>query len=293
VRFAFILAEKALFPVSVLCRVLEVARSGFYAWTRRPESQRAREDRRLRVSIRAAWKKSRRTYGSPRLHDDLKADGEKVSRKRVARLMKEDDVVGRQRRRRFVVTTDSKHALPIAPNVLDRKFEVAAPNRVWAGDITYLATAEGWLYLAVIIDLFSRRVVGWAIEEHMETSLVMGALEMALRRRHRDGEHLLHHSDRGSQYAAADYRKRLSAQGVECSMSRKGNCWDNAVVESFFGTMKAELEDEVTAGASRAVARSAVADYIDNFYNSTRKHSSLGYLSPINYEASVRMGRAA
>ena len=290
-RFAFIFVEKASFPVSVLCRVLDVARSGFYAWTKRPESHRAREDRRLRVSIRAAWKKSRRTYGSPRLHDDLKAEGEKVSRKRVARLMKEDDVVGRQRRR-FVRTTDSKHALPIAPNVLDRKFEVAAPNRVWAGDITYLATAEGWLYLAVIIDLFSRRVVGWAIEEHMETSLVMGALEMALRRRHRDGE-LLHHSDRGSQYAAADYRKKLGAHGVDCSMSRKGNCWDNAVVESFFGTMKAELEDEVTTGASRAVARSAVADYIDNFYNSTRKHSSLGYLSPINYEASVRMGRAA
>jgi putative transposase len=293
VRFAFILAEKAVYPVAMLCRVLDVARSGFYAWTRRPESQRAREDRRLRVSIRAAWKASRRTYGSPRLHDDLKADGEKVSRKRVARLMKEDNVVGRQRRRRFVVTTDSKHTLPIAPNVLDRKFEVAAPNRVWAGDITYLATAEGWLYLAVIIDLFSRRVVGWAIEEHMETSLVTGALEMALRRRHRDGEHLLHHSDRGSQYAAADYRKRLSAHGVECSMSRKGNCWDNAVVESFFGTMKAELDDDVTEGASRAAARSAVVDYIDNFYNSTRKHSSLGYLSPVNYEASVRMGRAA
>lgn len=289
-KFAFILGEKA-FPVAFMCRQLGVSKSGFYAWTHRPESALARDDRRLKVSIRAFWKQSRRTYGSHRLHEDLTADGEKVSRKRVLRLMKEDDVVGCQRRRRFIVTTDSKHALPIAPNVLDRKFEVTEPNRVWAGDITYLRTAEGWLYLAVILDLFSRRVVGWSIEEHMETSLVMGALEMALRRRHRDGE-LMHHSDRGSQYAAADYRKKLAGHGLECSMSRKGNCWDNAVVESFFGTMKAELEDD-TSGASRAVARSAVADYIDNFYNTTRRHSSLGYLSPINYEASVRMGRAA
>ncbi len=291
-KFAFVAAEKAFFPVAFMCRHLEVSRSGFYASQCRPESPRAKEDRRLKVGIRAAWKKSRRTYGSHRIHEDLKDDGEKVGRKRVLRLMKEDDVVGKQRRRRFVVTTDSKHALPIAPNVLDRKFEVSQANRSWVGDITYLRTLEGWLYLAVIIDLFSRRVVGWAIEDHMETSLVMGALAMALRRRHVDGE-LLHHTDRGSQYASADYRKHLAAQGIVCSMSRKGNCWDNAVAESFFGTMKAELELENTEGASRAVARSAVADYIDNFYNTTRRHSSLGYLSPIDYEASVRVGRAA
>ena len=195
-KFAFVAAEKASFPVAFMCRHLEVSRSGFYASQLRPESPRAREDRRLRLGIRAAWKKSRRTYGS-HLHEDLKEDGEKVSRKRVLRLMKEDNVVGKQRRRRFVVTTDSKHALPIAPNVLDRKFKVSHPNRSWVGDITYLRTVEGWLYLAVIIDLFSRRVVGWAIEEHMETSLVAGALAMALRRRHVDGE-LLHHTDRGS-----------------------------------------------------------------------------------------------
>ena len=291
-KFAFVAAEKASFSVAFMCRHLEVSRSGFYASQLRPESPRVKEDRRLRVGIRAAWKKSRRTYGSHRIHDDLKDEGEKVSRKRVLRLMKEDNVVGKQRRRRFVVTTDSKHALPIAPNVLDRQFEVSHPNRSWVGDITYLRTLEGWLYLAVIIDLFSRRVVGWAIEEHMETSLVAGALAMALRRRHVNGE-LLHHTDRGSQYASADYRKQLDAQGIVCSMSRKGNCWDNAVAESFFGTMKAELEPETTEGASRAVARSAVADYIDNFYNTIRKHSSLGYLSPIDYEASVRVGRAA
>jgi len=292
VKFAFVAAEKASFPVAFMCRHLEVSRSGFYASQLRPESPRAKEDRRLRVGIRAAWKESRRTYGSHRLHEDLKEDGEQVSRKRVLRLMKEDGVVGKQRRRRFVVTTDSKHTLPIAPNILDRKFEVSHANRAWVGDITYLRTIEGWLYLAVIIDLFSRRVVGWALEEHMETSLVTGALAMALRRRHVDGE-LLHHTDRGSQYASADYRKQLAAQGIICSMSRKGNCWDNAVAESFFGTMKAELELETTEGASRAVARSAVADYIDNFYNTTRRHSSLGYLSPVDYEASVRVGRAA
>jgi len=292
VRFAFVAAEKASFPVAFMCRHLEVSRSGFYASQLRPESSRAKEDRRLRVSIRAAWKRSRRTYGCHRLHEDLKEDGEKVGRKRVLRLMKEDNVVGKQRRRRFIVTTDSKHTLPIAPNVLDRKFEVDQANRSWVGDITYLRTVEGWLYLAVILDLFSRRVVGWAIEEHMETSLVTGALEMALRRRQLDGE-LLHHTDRGSQYASTDYRNRLEAQGIICSMSRKGNCWDNAVAESFFGTMKAELEPETTEGASRAVAREAVADYIDNFYNTTRRHSSLGYLSPVDYEASARMDRAA
>ena len=197
-KFAFVAAEKASFSVAFMCRHLEVSRSGFYASQRRPESPRAKEDQRLRVGIRAAWKRSRRTYGSHRLHEDLKEDGEKVSRKRVLRLMKEDNVVGKQRRRRFVVTTDSKHKLPIAPNVLDRQFAVSHPNRAWVGDITYLRTIEGWLYLAVIIDLFSRRVVGWAIEEHMETSLVTSALDMALRRRHIDGE-LLHHTDRGSQ----------------------------------------------------------------------------------------------
>ena len=291
-KFAFVAAEKASFSVAFMCRHLEVSRSGFYASQLRPESPRAKEDRRLRVGIRAAWKRSRSTYGSHRLHDDLKDDGERVSRKRVLRLMKEDNVVGKQRRRRFVVTTDSKHVLPIAPNVLDRQFEVDHPNRAWVGDITYLRTVEGWLYLAVIIDLFSRRVVGWALEEHMETSLATSALTMALRRRHLAGK-LLHHTDRGSQYASAEYQKQLDAQGIVCSMSRKGNCWDNAVAESFFGTMKAELEIETLEGASRAVARSAVADYIDNFYNTTRKHSSLGYLSPMNYEASVRVGRAA
>ena len=291
-KFAFVAAERAHFSVAFMCRQLEVSRSGFYASQRRRESPRAVEDQRLRVGIRAHWKRSRRSYGSHRLHEDLKHDGEKVSRKRVLRLMRADNIVGKQRRRRFVVTTDSDHALAVAPNVLDRKFDVEQPNRAWVGDITYLRTVEGWLYLAVVIDLFSRRVVGWAIEEHMETSLVAGALEMALRRRQVGGQ-LLHHSDRGSQYASAEYRQTLDARGMVCSMSRRGNCWDNAVAESFFGTLKAELEYENTEGASRAVARSAVADYIDNFYNTTRRHSSLGYLSPIDYEASVRVGRAA
>ena len=245
-KFAFVAAEKASFSVAFMCRHLQVSRSGFYASPLRPESPRAKEDRRLRAGIRAAWKRSRRTYGSHRLHDDLKDDGERVSRKRVLRLMKEDNVVGKQRRRRFVVTTDSRHVLPIAPNVLDRQFEVDHPNRAWVGDITYLRTVEGWLYLAVIIDLFSRRVVGWALEEHMETSLATSALSMALRRRHLAGK-LLHHTDRGSQYASAEYQKQLDAQGIVCSMSRKGNCWDNAVAESFFGTMKAELESKRSA----------------------------------------------
>lgn len=291
-RFAFIQAEKATYPIALLCRVLGVARSGFYAWLEREESPRSTEDRRLKVSIRASWKRSRQTYGSPRILEDLKAEGEAISRKRVARLMREDGLVGRQRRRRTVRTTDSNHELPVPPNVLDRKFEVAQPNRVWAGDITYLRTAEGWLYLAVILDLFSRRVVGWALEEHMETSLISSAHSMALMRRHVEGK-LLHHSDRGSQYASHEYQDRLSANGLVCSMSRKGNCWDNAVVESFFGSLKAELETETREFASRAAARSAVGDFIENFYNPIRRHSALGYLSPNDYEASARMSRAA
>jgi transposase InsO family protein len=245
----------------------------------------------LKVYVQASWLASRKTYGSPRVLEDLRELGERVSRKRVARLMTEQGLAGRKKRR-FVTTTQSNHELPIAENILERKFRVAKPNRVWAGDITYLRTAEGWLYLAVVVDLFSRRIVGWATGETLHTRLALDALRMAFARRHERSK-LLHHSDRGVQYAANDYRSSLKANGVRCSMSRKGNCWDNAVVESFFATLKTELTPETGEYASRAVARSAVVDYIENFYNTKRRHSALGFVSPVAYEAAIRMGRAA
>jgi transposase InsO family protein len=273
-------AEKAQYGVALVCRCLAVSPAGFYAWQQRRPSDRAAADRRLAVDIAAAHTESRRTYGSPRIHQELRAQGHRVARKRVARLMREQGLRGR-RRCRQPRTTDSRHPFPVADNVLNRAFDVATPNTVWAGDITYLATREGWVYLAVLIDLCSRRVVGYAMSEELTRSVVLQTLRQALDRRpSRAG--LTHHSDRGSQYASDDYRALLGAAGIVCSMSRRGNCWDNAVVESFFGTLKTELA-EIT-WPTRAAAVVAVTDYIDVFYNRRRRHSSLGYISPVAFE---------
>jgi transposase InsO family protein len=280
-RFRFIEAEKADYPIRLLCRCLAVSRSGFYAWRKRPVSARARRDAHLKVEIAASHSASRRTYGSPRIERDLRQEGHHVSRKRVARLMRELGLEGR-RKRRFRATTDSKHGFPVAPNILMRDFDVDAPNTAWVTDITYLATLEGWLYLAVILDLFSRRVVGYAMSERIDRALVLEALYEALRLRPgvRD---LVHHSDRGSQYASHDYRELLDQAGIMCSMSRRGNCWDNAVAESFFGTLKMELLYELPL-QTRSATRSAVADYIETFYNVRRRHSALDYRSPVTFE---------
>ena len=280
-RFAFIDAEKACFPVAALCRLLEVSRSGFYAWAERPESQRERSDRALAVEVAAVHAKSKRRYGSPRVHRDLKAQGHRVGEKRIARLMRQEGLAAR-RKKRFVRTTDSKHAHPVAENILARDFLPQEPNAKWAGDITYIWTAEGWLYLAVVLDLFSRRVVGWAVSERIDRQLVLDALGAAL---HGRPAPQLYHSDRGSQYASENYRQLLEERGITCSMSRKGNCWDNACVESFFSSLKMELvyERDVVF-ATRSEAKSALFEYIEVFYNRRRRHSALGYVSPAEFE---------
>ena len=280
-KFAFIAAEKATYPVRVLCRTLEVSRAGFYAWHTRPAAPRTQQDQRLGVEIQAIHAESRQRYGSPRVHAELRDRGQRVSRKRVARLMRAQGLCAR-RRRRFRITTNSNHPLAVAPNVLARQFAVPAPDTAWVTDITYLWTHEGWLYLAVILDLFSRAVVGWAMSAQITRHLTLQALTMALGRRH-PPQGLLHHSDRGSQYASADYRRALRAHGIVCSMSRRGNCWDNAVAESFFATLKVELAHEAS-WATRGQARGEVFEYIERFYNGQRRHSALGYLSPMTFE---------
>lgn len=280
-KFAFIAAEKASAPVAVLCKVLGVSRSGFYASQKRDPSARAAEDAKLAVAVAAAHKVGRGAYGSPRVQKELCAGGVAVSRKRVARIMGELGLEGR-RKRRFKATTDSKHDLPVAENVLDRKFEVDAPDVAWVTDITYVWTAEGWLYLAAILDLFSRRVVGFAMSERIDRALVLEALRMAVGRRV-PNTGLLHHSDRGSQYASADYQDALDELGVVCSMSRKANCWDNAVAESFFATLKTELV-YTRRFATRAEAKESIFDFIEAFYNPRRRHSTLGYVSPVEFE---------
>ena len=280
-RFAFILAEKAVWPVQVMCEVLRVSRSGYYAWQGRPASVRDRADGELVVEIKAAHKAGRGHYGSPRVHRALRQHGRRVSKKRVARLMHREGIVAK-RRKKFRITTDSKHADPIAPNLLNREFDVALPNTAWVTDVTYVWTLQGWLYLAAILDLCSRRVVGWATSAHNDRQLALDALECAKSAR-RPSPGLLHHSDRGSVYASGDYRDALTLFAMVPSMSRKGDCWDNAVAESFFATIKGEMIDHESF-ESRAEATAAIADYIDGFYNVHRLHSSIGYLSPIEFE---------
>ena len=289
-RFAFIRAEKALLPTAKLCRALGVSRSGYYAWIRRPPSSRALVDAKLVPVIRACHARSRATYGSPRIHQDLRALDHRVSRKRVARLMRREGLCARPPRR-YRVTTESGHKLPVAPNVVARNFNATGPNRVWVTDMTYVWTWEGWLFLAVIVDVFSRRVVGWSAADHLRTELPLEALGMALGLR-RPEQGLVHHSDRGCQYASELYRAELAARGIVCSMSRVGDCWDNAVAESFFATLKAELIHR-RPWPTKHEARLAIHDYIGGFYNPHRRHSSLGYLSPMDYEAQHAASSAA
>jgi putative transposase len=281
VRFEAIEVEKANYPIALMCRVLEVSRAGYYASRRRPESRRVRANRQLVARIREVYEESRRTYGSPRVHAELRVDGHEVGRHRVARLMRTEGLIARAKRR-FRVTTQSNHKEPVARNVLSRNFDVSEPNRVWTGDITYLPTADGWLYLAVLLDLCSKAVVGWAMSEELDASVVLAALRMALERR-RPAAGLLHHTDRGVQYACESYRAALAANGLIPSMSRKGNCWDNAPTESFFSTLKVELV-RGRVFPSRTVARTEVFEYVEAFYNRTRRHSSLGYVSPAEFE---------
>jgi putative transposase len=290
VKFAFIHAERAKLPVRRLCTVLDVSRSGYYAWAERPPSGRAVSDAKLIPVIRACHAQSRGTYGSPRIHHDLRALGHHVARKRVARLMRREGVSARPPRR-YRVTTESKHLLPVAPNVVARKFHADGPDRVWVTDMTYVWTWEGWLFLAAIVDVFSRRVVGWAVADHLRTELALEALGMALGIRQPD-EGLVHHSDRGSQYASEAYRRELTARGIVCSMSRVGDCWDNAVAESFFATIKTELIHR-RPWPTKLEARTAIHDYIGAFYNPNRRHSSLGYVSPMDYERQHAAATAA
>lgn len=284
-RFAFILDHALEFHVTIMCRVLTVSKAGYYAWVNRPPSAHAAADAQLAEEIREIHRVSRGTYGSPRVHEELHAQGHPHSEKRVERVMREHGIRGK-RARRFRVTTDSTHAHPIAPNALQRQFapeQVPGPNHVWVADITYLWTAAGWLYLAVVLDLASRRVIGWAMRHTLAGDLTLEALRMALTSR-RPPPGLLHHTDRGSQYAAGAYRTLLAAHGIVCSMSRVGDCWDNAVAESFFATLKRELADDAT-WATRDDARTAVFEYIEVWYNRQRRHSALGYVSPVEYEA--------
>lgn len=280
-KFGFIRVQKAFHAVRTLCRVLEVSRSGFYAWSRRPASQRAIDDSRLVAEVAAVFDDNKRRYGSQRITSELRDNGMRVGRHRVRRLMHQLGLRAR-RPRRWVRTTDSRHSHPIAPNLLARNFTVDAPNRAWVADITYLPTKMGWLYLAVVIDLFSRAVVGWSMSRRIDGKLVLDALDSALFRR-RPEAGLIAHSDRGTQYAATQYQERLQQHGIICSMSRKGDCWDNAVAESFFATLKVELlGDDVFA--DQATAQRLVFEYIEAYYNRRRRHSTLGYVSPAAYE---------
>ena len=280
-RYQFIANHASQYPVTVLCRVLEVGRSGFYAWRARGPSAHTTRDRELGVQIQTVFVASRHTYGSPRIHAELAADGVTVGRTRGARLMRQSGLVARRRRPSAMRTTDSTHQQPIAANLLDRQFTADAPNERWVSDITYLATREGWLYLAVVLDLYARMVVGWAMRASLERELVVAALGDAVARR-QPAAGVLHHSDRGSQYASADYQTLLTTNGMRCSMSRKGNCWDTAPMESFFATLKAELAHQIFA--THADARSAVFAYIEQFYNRQRRHSTLAYATPLATE---------
>jgi putative transposase len=283
-RYRFIHAERAAYPVAILCRVLCVSRAGYYAWAGRGVSARARADADLAAQIAAAHARSRATYGAPRIHAALRAAGTRTSRRRVARLMRAGGLTGCHRRRR-VRTTVADPARRPAPNLVARDFAAPAPNRLWLGDITFVPTAEGWLYLAILLDAHSRRVVGRAMADHLRTELALDALAMALRVR-RPPPGLVHHTDRGCQYTAEIYQGALARCGLVCSMSRAGECLDNAMAESFFSTLKTELADR-QVWPSRAAARTAIFEWLEVWYNRQRRHSALAYLSPVAFEEDV------
>jgi len=280
-KFHFIRQHSRRYRVRTLCRALGVSLSGYYAWLRRPESRRGREDRRLLHQIRVIHRQSRRTYGSRRIHRELRARGIGCGKNRVARLMREDGLRAKSPRR-FKVTTQSAAGRTVAPNLLNREFEVTTLDSVWAGDLTYIWTQEGWLYLAVLMDLCSRYIVGWALRERLAGQLTLDALDMALEQR-QPGPGLMHHSDRGSQYTADDYQEQLRRRGFEVSMSRRGDCYDNAPLESFYATLEKDLLCDADF-TTRRQARAAIFDYIEAFYNRQRRHSALDYLSPAQFE---------
>jgi len=280
-KYQFIEQYKQEFPVAVMCRVLDVSESGYYAWRKRPQSQHTREDARLTTQIQDLFVARRGVYGSPRIHADLKALGWRTSRKRVARLMQENGMDARRKPFHPITTrSNPKHA--VAPNLLQQDFTAERPNEKWTGDITYIPTAQGWLYLAVILDVFSRRVIGWAMSARCDELLVETALRMALARR-RPKAGLLHHTDRGSQYTSRAYQQVLAQVEIKVSMSGKGNCYDNAVTESFFGTVKDECVHR-TLYHFHDEARQSLLEYLEVFYNRQRRHSSLRYLSPAVFE---------
>jgi putative transposase len=269
---------------------MEVSVSGYYAWLKRPESKRKEENQQIVEEIKVIHKQSRNTYGSPRMYVELSKQNIVCSENRVARLMRLYQIAVK-RKRKFVVTTDSKHDLPVAENTLNQDFQATKANEKWVTDITYIHTKEGWLYLAVVLDLFSRKVIGWSMDANMERWLVINALKMALRSRH-PLKGLLHHSDRGSQYASNDYQQVLNDNNICCSMSRKGNCYDNAVMESFFATLKQELVYK-RIYENRKEAKQDIFEYIQVWYNRKRSHSSLGYLSPEEFEHKQAYSMAA
>jgi putative transposase len=281
-KYQFIAAHREEFEITVMCRVLAVSRSGYYAWRQRPTSLREMADQVLSQHIKEIHQQSRDTYGSPRIHAELAENGVSCGHNRVARLMRDEELWAKQKRKFKVTTTDSAHDYPVAPNRLNQDFTASRPNEKWLADITYIPTAEGWLYLAGVMDLYSRRIVGWAMSDSLQRQLVMAALHMALDAR-QPPPGLLHHSDRGSQYASDDYQAVLTKFHMQASMSRTGNCYDNAPMESFFGTLKTELVHH-RHYATRAEAKTDIFEYIELFYNRFRRHSALGYQCPIVFE---------
>lgn len=285
-RYAFVREHRRCWPIGVMCRVLRVSRGGFYAWHKRAPSRRALRQEELIKKIRKVHEESRGLYGYPRAHRALLVDGEVVSRNTVARLMRKAKIRARTRKRYLPRTTDSRHQRPVADNLLERDFAASAPNRKWLADITYVPTKEGWLYLAAVLDTFSRKIVGWSMQDHMESGLVTDAMKMALAQRRAAGTKLLHHSDRGSQYASDDYQHLLARHGITASMSGRGDCYDNAMMESFFATLKCELVHQQQY-ATHTQARQSIFEYVEVFYNRKRLHSSLGYVSPDTFEAAA------
>lgn len=282
----FISQHQAVFDITLMCKVLRVSRSGYYAFIQRPNSHRQQEDERQGQLIRACFNHSRHTYGYRRLHADLHAQQEVCGKHRVLRLMRLNQLSPKTKRK-FKMTTDSNHQRPIYENKLQRQFHAPEPNQRWVSDITYVATQAGWLYLAVIMDLFSRKIIGWSMSDRMQETLVMDALKMALFRR-KVSSYLMLHSDRGSQYASHNFQRLLHAHGIECSMSRRGNCWDNSAMESFFRSLKTECIYHENF-QSREEARKTIFEYIEVFYNQQRRHSYLKYQSPADYEKLMRI----
>jgi len=281
VKYRFVERHKKAWPIGLMCKVLQISSSAYYAWRKRPESERKRENNALIPLVQEIHIRMRKSYGSRRMAKELRKQGVDCGRNRARTLMRLAGVQVKQKKK-FCITTDSNHNLPIAANLLNRQFNVSEPNRYWVSDITYIWTAKGWLYLATVMDLYSRRIVGWSMDTSMTRKLVMDALLMAVWRR-KPGKGLIHHSDRGSQYCSTEFQSLLRVHGIVCSMSRKGNCWDNAVMERFFHSLKSEQVYHMNY-KTQEHAKTDIVDYIEMFYNSNRAHSYLGYLSPNEYE---------